>query len=150
MENQFIEPFSLNEQEEDIANVSCEKLHEFIKENLKKEIKNITDSILNTCNDYIVLDLEGDTRYNFFNMVETRSRNIIAGLLSGGWKEAETKKWLASYDCEVYRKKIYEANKDVIQNAYIEDLLKENKELKESVAYYRNSNMWRPLYYRRL
>lgn len=134
---EFVERFGMSESQYKETEEKVAAAHAALKDALSGAVKKLTDEIHIQAHDYFMDMMESDETYNFRNFVMQRSRSIMKGLLNGGWDEAEAKKWLGSYDFEAYRKAVYDAHREVIQNELIEDLRKENKRLSESLESYR-------------
>ncbi len=108
-----------------------------MNEHLSKSFKKLTDSAHEAMHDYVMNMMESDTKFNFADMVRRRVNDIMKGLLSGGWQEAVAKKWLDGYDFEKFRLNVYLAHTETIHNKLIDELVKENKSLKESLEFAR-------------
>lgn len=134
-----ITPYGLTDAEQDIAEQAGIDVHKYLNDHVSGAVKKITDDIHQSIHDYVLGVMESDTRCNFSDLVRNRVNTVLQGLLSGGWAEMDAKKWLDRHDFEKYRKDIYIANKDVIQNKLIDDLLKENEHLKKMVEWNRRT-----------
>src|SRR4051812_39016266 len=104
----------------DDQNAQCDKAAELAREALAEPMaaamKRLLDDAHEKMYDYLMGEMESDTRYNFAGMVRERSNRIIKGLLSGGWDEKAAREWLEHFDFAEYRRQVYEAHRDIIQN----------------------------------
>jgi hypothetical protein len=128
--------------EEHVAetNATADKFREIIEPKLKeavdKAVKDITDKAYGS----IYSTFENDVAWNFGGMVRDRARYIIQGLLNGGWQEAMARKWLYDFDFDEYRKAVYLANHEAIQNQLVDDLHVKIAELETEIAYQKRRN----------
>ena len=107
-----------------------------MKEAVDKAVKDISEKAYES----IESTFENDVAWNFGGMVRDRARNIIQGLLNGGWQEAMVHKWLYDFDFAEYRNAVYLANHEAIQNQLIDDLRAKIAELEKEIAYQKRRN----------
>lgn len=138
MNNGYFSPHCTTEAEDEEIEQTIESSIEKLEEKTKNVVKKVVDEITEQLNNYFMDYLQSDINSNYNDMIVRRSRDAVNGLLSGGWKVCETERWLKGYELEGYRKKIYEANKDIIQNLLVDDLNKENEELRKEINFLKN------------